>query len=233
MSKRKRRGQCAFCGSSGDVTTDHVPPKGIYGKPVPPDAITVRACAACNTKSKEDDQYLKRVLAMSSATDQHPEAWRIKAETHRDLDRPESRAFIQATARRSRDVFLDTDNQHRLVYAPTFDYNRKRMKRSVIKIARGLYAHFSGRPLGKSAFIGTLSLAEIDEKAPDVAATLWDMVAFAMASEHLTIRSGAFEAWYYLPADHPDHGIWVTAFYGAFPFVTSHWPTDDDGETAS
>ena len=61
---KRRVGICAFCGENGKVGRDHVPPKGLFKEPYPPNMITVPACDRCNTGSSGDDNLLRRAFAL-------------------------------------------------------------------------------------------------------------------------------------------------------------------------
>ena len=53
---------CIYCGAPAS-TRDHVPPRCLLEKPLPPDLMTVPSCQSCNTAYSHDEQYLQIVLA--------------------------------------------------------------------------------------------------------------------------------------------------------------------------
>ena len=53
---------CIYCGAPA-ATRDHVPPRCLLEKPLPPDLMTVPSCPDCNTAFSHDEQYLQIVLA--------------------------------------------------------------------------------------------------------------------------------------------------------------------------
>jgi hypothetical protein len=55
---------CAICGKPCETTTrDHIPPKGLFGKPLPDNLLTVPSCQQCNQEASGDDEYF-RLLAV-------------------------------------------------------------------------------------------------------------------------------------------------------------------------
>lgn len=58
---------CCYCGSSENITNDHVPPKSIFAKPRTSDLITVPACFECNNMFSNNDDIFKTYIGMHSA----------------------------------------------------------------------------------------------------------------------------------------------------------------------
>src|SRR5260370_10363766 len=70
---KKKTGMCAYCGTMGEITRDHVIPKNLFAGNVPGDIPKVGACPACNNPAKsDDDRYLQHMLVMDSASSKQP-----------------------------------------------------------------------------------------------------------------------------------------------------------------
>lgn len=75
MQEAKRPGRrnhsevCVLCGLNPSTTRDHLPPEGIFFKPVPPKSnlITVPACDSCNGGSSGTDEKFQAFMAMHVA----------------------------------------------------------------------------------------------------------------------------------------------------------------------
>jgi hypothetical protein len=50
---------CAYCGSTSELTDDHIPPKNLFPKPRPENIITVKACKICVKDTSKDDEYFR------------------------------------------------------------------------------------------------------------------------------------------------------------------------------
>lgn len=55
MNSGSSGAMCAYCGASNPETHDHIPPKGLFSPPLPPDLITVPCCARCHTGTSRDE----------------------------------------------------------------------------------------------------------------------------------------------------------------------------------
>src|SRR5512142_2642153 len=66
-SKSKRTITCPYCRRivpHRDSEKDHVPPKGLFGKPRPSNLITVRCCGDCHDAMSKGDEVLKAISVM-------------------------------------------------------------------------------------------------------------------------------------------------------------------------
>lgn len=54
-----RSNKCYLCGSTKNITRDHIPPKGFLIPPLPGNLITVPCCDACNQSYKMDDEAVR------------------------------------------------------------------------------------------------------------------------------------------------------------------------------
>ena len=60
------RSTCVYCGERDATTEDHIPPKCLFGLPLPSTLIKVPSCFQCNSTSR-DDEYFR--IALSSRHD--------------------------------------------------------------------------------------------------------------------------------------------------------------------
>jgi hypothetical protein len=79
MAKKEKRrmGRCAYCGEQRGITRDHVVPRALFGRPSPPNLITVPACDACNNTKSRNDAYLRDLVTCDIYGNQHPVAHQI------------------------------------------------------------------------------------------------------------------------------------------------------------
>lgn len=94
MPRKERVGTCVYCGITGPVTSDHVPPKCLF----PPDArlnlMTVAACPACHGSFKLDDEYFRLVLSIRPDLPSGSESSFIQEQTKRSLRNPEAAGLL-------------------------------------------------------------------------------------------------------------------------------------------
>ena len=65
MSAKRQKKQCYLCGRTDKLTSDHLPPKGFFNKPYPPNLITVPCCYKCNNGWSKEDEFVRAILALS------------------------------------------------------------------------------------------------------------------------------------------------------------------------
>ena len=70
---KKTQKSCTYCGYHGKLTVDHIPPKGLFGKPLPPNLMTVPACDKCHKSTTDDDEYFRTVIALRDDVYDHPD----------------------------------------------------------------------------------------------------------------------------------------------------------------
>ena len=88
----KLKGTCYFCGKRGEVTKDHIPPRGIYPQEIRDQykPITVRCHLVCEKPYRGGDQYLQIVLtSLTDKTVDHPVAQERREGVKRSLEMPE------------------------------------------------------------------------------------------------------------------------------------------------
>jgi hypothetical protein len=92
MAKKRRKqkhGPCAFCRKPAS-TRDHVPPKGLFGQPLPSNLITVPACRDCNAGAGQDDEVMQEMAVMWGA-ERSPDGVQAGAKVLRGIERPAAR----------------------------------------------------------------------------------------------------------------------------------------------
>ncbi len=86
-----REGICAYCGTIGEVTDDHVVPQCLWPGRMPKEAPIVDACKKCNNEEKSrTDTYLRDFLTMDMANEGQPARERIYPKMMRAVQRNQS-----------------------------------------------------------------------------------------------------------------------------------------------
>jgi len=88
--------ECVYCGATGCLTRDHVPPKAIFSKPLPSNLITVPACAKCNSAASNDDEYFRLSLQVRDQMESHPDVIRSRPVLLRSLEKPQKAGMRNA-----------------------------------------------------------------------------------------------------------------------------------------
>lgn len=66
---KKKKGNCVYCGTFGDMTDEHIPPKCLYSiaERARVQMHTIFACADCNNGASPDDERFKLLLIFETA----------------------------------------------------------------------------------------------------------------------------------------------------------------------
>jgi hypothetical protein len=67
MSKRRKRiGECAYCGKVAESTDYHVIPKCLFQRLLPNNPVKAPACLSCNNEKSKSDDYLRDLLVVDA-----------------------------------------------------------------------------------------------------------------------------------------------------------------------
>jgi hypothetical protein len=141
---------CIYCGGP-EETRDHVPPKGIFagllGIGFNGNLITVPSCKACNNPEAKDDDYFRQVMVtmetIEGVTAPSPVVETIRRAV-KLADEKGKRTPLHLLARAARKVWVWTADSSRAQLRTTVKIDWARVRRTALRIARGLYWHHTG-----------------------------------------------------------------------------------------
>jgi len=70
----KLKCKCIYCGSTTNLSKDHIPPKCLFPSPAPNNLITVPSCVRCNKSYSKDEEYFRIQISSLAGTEHHPDA---------------------------------------------------------------------------------------------------------------------------------------------------------------
>jgi hypothetical protein len=223
-----RIGECAYCGARGIITSDHVPPKGIFSKPRPNDLITVPACRRCHSKTSMDDEYFRNVLFMRDDLGGHPDVERGRATVTRSLENPCKIGMLRGLFK---DIFLAD------VVTPGGIFIKKqwalrtdmvRVRGVVSRTMKGLFYHHKRYRLPEG-YEARVCADDDFKKWPAREKSLIDPI---LARKPLTIGNGVFSYGFGSVTADPNWTIWVFAFYERAAFVGMTLPPEEASASA-
>jgi len=132
FSDERLMGACVLCGG-GTETRDHVPSRVLLDEPYPENLPVVPACEECNGGLSLDEEYFACLLECTLAGAATPEAVR-REKVRRILERKPALAAMLTQAR----MVSETGT--------TFNIDRERVNRVVLKLARGHAAYELSEP---------------------------------------------------------------------------------------
>jgi hypothetical protein len=215
MSPKPRKGQrtprssCIYCGATGKLTKDHIPPKNLFPTPRPSDLMTVPACERCNKSFELDDDYFRIAVLVPADPERHPIAARLWAEKVVRGTLKHSPALKSTIIRSLARLDVTTPAGIYLGTAPTIRLERERLDRVARRIVTALHwRHYGHVPRSGVKF--TLAMGP-DPRRPGVA----EKVALDLFAGRpwTIIGDGAFRYEHGRVPENPDWGAWLLAFH--------------------
>jgi hypothetical protein len=219
MPRKPRTGICVYCGTHGQVTRDHVPPKCLF----PPDSrvnlITVDACPVCHDTYKLDDEYFRVTLSIRDDLPEGPDAQFIRDQTRKTLRDPAAQAIRDAIRAATVRVPRSGLSGTYMGDATALRIDASRVMGTAERIVRGLYGKLFGHPLPQTYDL-TVSLLDLQRdmsalKSPEVQELL---MLLGEHGKHLAFGQ-VLDVWYAKTDDDAHSSLWVVRLHGAFGFL--------------
>jgi hypothetical protein len=139
MTRKKKNGECIYCGEINTITRDHVPPKQFFPQPRPSNLITVPSCARCNEGAQIDEDYFRATFMFSDAgiTPVGKKLWDQKLDKKYKNDLGLRRKIAQDLE----EVNLVTPRGLYIKRQSAIFPDSARLENVVCKIVKGLYYH--------------------------------------------------------------------------------------------
>jgi hypothetical protein len=133
-------GECAYCGAVGKITRDHIPPKGIFSKPLPDDLITVPACPQCHSdETSKDDEYFRLALQVREGIENHPDVIKSRPVLLRSLEKPQKIGMVKGLLENIFLAELVSPNGIFIKNQWAIQTDMNRLRRVVTRIMKGLF----------------------------------------------------------------------------------------------
>ncbi len=196
---------CVFCGTNQASTRDHVPPKGIFARPLPTDLVTVPACGPCNNRSSHLEEKFRAMLSLRVGVDtpQSMSLWENKA--RRGVRR--NRRLYKEIMKGMKQVWLKSPGGVIFGKAWTTEWDRKSHDETISRITRGLYFHHYEEILPPAICITPYYLSGLNQ----------EMLAAFDGTQQCSIGGDQFVYLTGRAADEPTVSIWL------YQFHQKHW----------
>ncbi len=213
------RNICAYCGNTGKLSDDHIPPKNLFPKPRPNNLITVSACSECHSDTSKDDEYFKNKLSLRNDAGEHPSARANWDSIFRSLNRYEAKGLKKSFIKDLRNVHMQTKAGIYIGEHLGFHVNMIRIRRVVERVVRGFYFAESFQPLGQNNNVNVLSDDDLINESEEVIEELTQNILLPLASiEPKIIGDNIFTYRHHITDENPAYSVWGLSFYGHVPF---------------
>lgn len=144
---------CSICGENEATTVDHLPPKGIYLKPINDDNMhTVPACSSCNGGGSKEDEEFKLFMGLETGEFRDNKKGLIDS--------------LAGTIRHNKRLASQIFSNHQKVYAKyrspkpekavAIKFNSDAYNKVITRIIKGLYWRETDTPLGREPNVTVL-----------------------------------------------------------------------------
>ncbi|MCR9093725.1 MAG: HNH endonuclease [bacterium] len=218
MGKQKRHvGRCVYCGHSGMVTRDHVPPRGLFPSALRGDLPIVDSCRACNQSYAHDIEYVRDCLALDEDVGSTPYGVALFEVARRNARRGfgPARGLIRDAER------VEVLSPEGVVLGERFQVgiDRGRILHVVRRTVQGLWAHHIGQVLPPELTVNCWMAGEVADVVLGEEEPWMSLREEITSAPLMSLAKGAFGYRFVVVPDHSEASIWFLHFYSAKTFI--------------
>jgi hypothetical protein len=209
--EERQRKVCAYCGSAAPEARDHIPPKGMFGRPCPSDLLTVPCCERCRSGWSKDDEYFRTVVLSADNLQADPRTAKVTKSLLRSLVKLSKKGFSHLMGKSLTIVELLTKSGLLVGKRPGIKIDSNRVTRVLVRILRALFYREFGFPVPGDYTVD----ATFDQYGERI-------LPMHKRPPFVPIRRTANNIflWTYAKAsDDPLATLWIGAFYGKVFFA--------------
>lgn len=203
---------CYLCGVVVDEkskTRDHVPPKGLFLKPLPSNLITVPCCEGCNNGKSNEEEFFRLIATIGLNKSAEADALYRQRVLPRTLERGRLRREINSMMKTAENFWSVVNGVYMPLCKVGVDLNI--LKRVIERTARGLTVY--KRPALQVHNI------EFETIIPKRGMLLEVLAEIGQYTEEIRIGGTSFHAFHGVACDAPDSGVWIMNFHQCIPAV--------------
>jgi hypothetical protein len=220
MSSNDRIGECVYCGRTRRLTSDHVPPRCLFGSVPADNLITVPACLECNNRASKDDEYFRLKVALRDDVGDHTDVQALLPKVLRSLQRPDARGFRSAFLSDIRQAEALTPAGLVVGRRTAYDVDLIRLCRVPTRIVRGLFWHQRKYRLSGSHSVETFALAGFRGNPSALDALRVNVIGPLLLTRPVEVGT-VFSCWSaFLPDGDGNMSAWLLRFYQRVVFVS-------------
>jgi hypothetical protein len=208
---------CYLCGTTENLTRDHIPPANLFPDPKPKNLITVDCCKSCNESFSKDDEafrfWVSTSIFRSGAGDWIWENKVVPSFVTRNKKLVQNaRNYI--SSQKIATPVGDID-------APILNFPRERARRYLTRITKGLLRHFHPDYNYVDKEFSVQFLPQTPHGVDVDQLRRWTDLPTIIYDER---GGGVFRFWRGFPPDAPQKGdgAWLYAFYDCACFFVRH-----------
>lgn len=196
---------CYLCGSTENLTKDHIPPKNLFPSPKPTDLITVWCCRECNEKFSLIDESF-RVFTSSVINRSKSGEWIWDNKVMRSSFK-RSPKLKQATVKSL--VPLKSEINGIKVQQTGMTYPVKKTKEYIVRITKGFTKHFNPE----------IDYSQAKFKINNIIPNQRIVDMLYQKFFYVEKGNGVFRMWRMFVKDMGVKSVWVYVFYDGLMFM--------------
>jgi hypothetical protein len=173
---------CAYCGSIGELNSDHIPPRNLFPSPRQNTIITVPACVSCHYSTSKDDEYFRLKLCLRHDAGENPKARANWDSILRSLKRKEATGLRRSFYSDFRDVELQTPTGLYIGNRLAYHVDMTRIRKVVERIVRGLYFAEHCKPLGLDNEVRIYTNEDLRNESAEILGDLKQTILLPLAA---------------------------------------------------
>jgi hypothetical protein len=227
--KKKRKGQCVYCGRLGPTTDDHIPSEALFAKDDRRNLIKVPSCIRCNNKAAKEDEYFKLVLTLNGEVFDHPDVQKVLPSVLRSLHNPHNRDIKIELLKTLRRTNPRTPGGLLLPAKPMFVARADRVERVIERVTKGLFFHEKGYRLPDDHMAIGFSPTRFIDADKDFSEHLRKSLIEPVSTQKpKTIGNDVFSYKFLWDGTDPNSSAWLFLFYKRVPFIGGTFPIVTD-----
>ncbi len=225
MSKRKKTGECVYCGTIGLVTKDHIPPKNLFKRPRPHNLITVPSCLECNSGSSKDDDYFQYWAVSREDGKGNCDRDGILPSITRSLERPEAAPFSHSFLREIKLARKVSPGGLDLGVGLFMAADGKRLDNVAKRIIKGLFFHITKHRLPDDHCVQVVHHSRW-KLLPHESRVAGNDFVIALLDENPVKIGEAFRFWHLLSPNGWARSVWLIELYGQLEYFCTTCPVE-------
>lgn len=211
---------CTICGKREAVTRDHIPPQGIFSKPLPNNLVTVPACSQCNNSTSAHDEKFKVYLSLYCGQFNPEVNGLIGSHALPTLEHNQklNRLLISSM----RPAYLSSSAG--IIYERGWaaDWDETSTKIVLERTVRGLYFHHFNEILGEET---ECRISQLDDNNLEKTISI-----FSKSSKNYIGERNEVVYMYACQKEDPLNSVWIFEFYGVLWFFCHTIPQNLQGK---
>ncbi|MDO8618339.1 MAG: HNH endonuclease [Candidatus Daviesbacteria bacterium] len=196
---------CYLCGSTENLTKDHIPPKNLFPTPKPKNLITVWCCKKCNEKFSLIDESFR--VFTSSVINRSQSGTRIWNEKVMQSSFKRSPKLKTATIKSL--VLIETEINGIKVQETGMTYPIKKTKAYLVRLTKGFTRYFNPE----------IDLSDAEFKVSNIIPN--QQIVDMLDAKYFYVErgDGVFRMWRMFVKDKGAESLWVYVFYDGLMFM--------------